>query len=88
MDPQLVSDTNSGRIISLFTCTLYMYDETNTIVPGLAESMEWSDDNLTATYHLKEGIRWSDGSPITADDFVYAFKHLADPRVRLGGSRS
>ena len=40
MDPQLASDTNSGRIISLFTCTLYMYDETNTIVPGLAESME------------------------------------------------
>ena len=81
MDPQLASDTNSGRIISLFTCTLYMYDETNTIVPGLAESMEWSDDNLTATYHLKEGIRWSDGSPITADDFVYAFKHLADPET-------
>lgn len=81
MDPQLVSDTNSGRMTSLFTCTLYMYDENSAVVPGLAESMEWSEDNLTATYHLKEGIKWSDGSPITADDFVYAFKHLADPQT-------
>ena len=41
------------------------------IQPGLAESWEGSDDGLTWTYRLREGLQWSDGEPITADDVVY-----------------
>src|SRR6202008_3247313 len=40
-------------------------------IPGLAESWEGSDDGLTYTYHLRDGLQWSDGEPLTADDVVY-----------------
>ena len=47
-------------------------------------SAEWlkpggSDDGLTYTFHLRDGLKWSDGTPLTANDFVYTFKRVADP---------
>ncbi|MEZ5226537.1 MAG: ABC transporter substrate-binding protein [Acidimicrobiales bacterium] len=42
-----------------------------TIAPGLAESWDVSDDGQTVTYHLREGLVWSDGEPLTADDVAY-----------------
>ena len=81
IDPQCVSDTGSSFVVAFFVSTLYEYTADNRLVPGLAESRDLSDDNLTITYHLKKGICWSDGSPITAEDFVYAFQRLADPEI-------
>ncbi len=49
------------------------------VTPGVAERWEVSEDNLKMTFHLREGASWSDGSPLTANDFVYAFRRLADP---------
>ena len=49
------------------------------VTPGVAESWEVSEDNLKMTFHLRAGACWSDGSPLTANDFVYAFRRLADP---------
>lgn len=51
-------------------------DSENKIVPGQAESMEVSDDGLTYTFHLRKGLKWSDGTPLTANDFVYSWKRL------------
>ena len=58
-------------------------------IPGLAESWEASDDGLTYTYHLREGLQWSDGEPLTADDVVYTIdrvtgRGVAEP-LRHGG---
>lgn len=49
------------------------------VTPGVAESWEVAEDNLKMTFHLREGASWSDGSKLTANDFVYAFRRLADP---------
>ena len=49
------------------------------VAPGVAESWEVAEDNLKMTFHLREGAAWADGTPLTANDFVYAFRRLADP---------
>jgi peptide/nickel transport system substrate-binding protein len=48
------------------------------VQPGLAESWEVSDDGLTVTYKLREGLKWSDGQPLTADDVVYTINRSRD----------
>jgi peptide/nickel transport system substrate-binding protein len=47
-------------------------------IPGLAESWEASDDGLTYTYTLREGLQWSDGEPLTADDVAYTINRSRD----------
>ncbi len=49
------------------------------VTPGVAESWEVSEDNLKMTFHLRKDACWSDGTPLTANDFVYSFRRLADP---------
>ena len=46
---------------------------------GQAESYDVSDDGLVYTFHLRDGLTWSDGEPVTADDFVYSWKRIVDP---------
>ena len=49
-------------------------------LPGMATSWEVSDDGKTYTFHLREGAKWSDGQPVTAEDFVFGWRHLLDPQ--------
>lgn len=58
---------------------LVMLDENANVVPGVAESWEISEDGLKWTFHLREGVKWSDGSPLLASDFEYALKRQLDP---------
>lgn len=46
------------------------------IEPGLAESWEISEDGLKVTFHLRKGVKWSDGTPFTADDVIFSMEHL------------
>jgi peptide/nickel transport system substrate-binding protein len=46
------------------------------LVPDLAKSWEISDDSLVITFHLREGLKWSDGEPITADDVVFTYNDV------------
>jgi ABC-type oligopeptide transport system, periplasmic component len=48
-------------------------------VPGMATSYDLSEDGMTYTFHLREGAVWSDGQPVKAEDFVYAWQRLVDP---------
>ena len=48
-------------------------------IPGVAESWEISDDGTVYTFHLRENARWSDGEPVTAEDFVFAFRRILTP---------
>lgn len=50
-----------------------------TLIPGVAESWEVSDDGLVYTFKLRADAKWSDGSPLTAEDFVYSFRRCLDP---------
>ena len=50
------------------------------INPGVAERWEIAEDNMTMTFYLRQDACWSDGTPLTAHDFVYGFRRLADPK--------
>ncbi len=57
-----------------------------TIVPSLAERWEISDDGLRYVFHLREGLTWSDGTPLTAHDVEFGIKRVLDPAsARLVG---
>jgi oligopeptide transport system substrate-binding protein len=53
-------------------------DQNMNVVPGAAESWEFSDDGLTVTFHLRDGLRYNDGSPLTAERFRYAVERSCD----------
>ena len=59
-----------------------------TIVPSLAERWEISDDGLRYVFHLREGLTWSDGTPLTAHDVEYGIKRVLDPARPARRSRS
>lgn len=56
-----------------------MFDDSGEPLPDLAESWEISDDNLTHTFHLGDGLTFSDGSPLTAEDVAFTLTLLNDP---------
>ncbi|MBI1296269.1 ABC transporter substrate-binding protein [bacterium] len=51
-------------------------DDLTSVVPNVAESWQVSDDGLEFTFYLRAGMRWSDGAPFTADDFVFWYEHF------------
>lgn len=77
LDPAEASDDNSMNIVSYITEGLTRCVN-NKVVPGVAQSWDISDDGLTYTFHLRQSV-WSDGTPVTAQDFVYSFDRLIDP---------
>lgn len=79
MDSSLASDINSISVIGNVQEGLYTMGADNTPVPALAEDMTISEDGLTYTFKLRDDAKWSDGTPVTANDFVYAWRRLADP---------
>ena len=52
-----------------------------TLAPGMAESWDVSEDGTVYTFHLREDALWSDGEPVTAYDFEYAWKRVVDPET-------
>ena len=85
LDPQIVSGASSTIMRDLFT-GLTSYDPAGRLIPGSAESWEVSPDGLTYRFRLRENLKWSDGSPIAAKDFVYTMRRLLTPgnRTRFG----
>ena len=81
IDPALNSAVDGANYILFAFDNLLKMDKDGKVVPGLAEKYEVSDDQLTWTFHLRDGLKWSDGSALTADDFVYSWQRLVDPSV-------
>nr|WP_317407804.1 peptide ABC transporter substrate-binding protein [Fournierella massiliensis] len=79
IDPALNSTIDGGNLLLTAFEGLLIVDENNQIQPGQAESWEVSEDSLTWTFHLREGLKWSDGTDLDAADFVYTYKRVADP---------
>ena len=79
LDPTVTN--NSFAIYVLINCFegLVSYDASGSIVPGSAETWDISDDGLVYTFHLREGLKWSDGTDLTAEDFVYSFQRVLTP---------
>ena len=84
LDPALNSSVDGACIIVNTFSGLYAYDENEQLVPACADETnpyEVSEDGLTYTFHLKDGLTWSDGTPLTAGDFEYAWKRAANPET-------
>lgn len=79
MDTSYATDGDSFTALRLSNEGLYYVNEDNDPEFGVAESLEKSDDGLVYTFKLRDGLTWSNGDKITANDFVYAWKRLADP---------
>ena len=79
IDPALNSAVDGANYIVFCYDGLLTIDKDNKVQPGIAESYETSSDGLTWTFHLRKDAKWSDGSAITANDFVYSWRRVADP---------
>lgn len=80
VDPSISSGEPEGRIISALFEGLARWDpKTLEPIPGVAERWEISDDLLTYTFHLRADARWSDNSPVTADDFHFTYRRFLHP---------
>ncbi|MCD7808139.1 MAG: peptide ABC transporter substrate-binding protein [Erysipelotrichaceae bacterium] len=79
LDASLVTDGTGIGIIRAFTDGIYAMDEEGTLQLALAESEDISEDGLTYTYTLKDAY-WSNGDPVTANDFVYAWHRAIDEK--------
>ncbi len=81
LDPALNSAVDGANTILHLYEGLLIVDQEGQLAPGQAETWETSEDGLTWTFHLRDGLKWSDGSDLTANDFVYAWKRICDPEV-------
>lgn len=81
LDPDLSGDSISARVAHDFFEGLLSFNQKGEPIPGLAESWEISSDQKTYTFHLRKGIKFSDGTPITATDFVKSWQRFGDPKT-------
>lgn len=82
LDPNTYQSAIEYTVLSaLFEGLVNIANDGETILPGVAERWEVSPDALVYTFHLRRDARWSDGTAVTADDFLYSFRRLFTPSV-------
>ncbi len=81
LDPQQATDGTSFEVIADYTDGLMQMDADGQAVNAIAESYDISDDGLTYTFHLRADANWSNGDPVTANDFVFAWQRAVDPEI-------
>ncbi|MGH7347524.1 MAG: ABC transporter substrate-binding protein [Candidatus Rokuibacteriota bacterium] len=86
LDPARVSDVYSLSISQQIFDGLVQYDHALTIVPALAEFWRASRDGLVWTFTLRRGARFHHGREVTAEDVVYSFARILDPKTRSGAA--
>lgn len=80
MDTALATDSVSFNVMNNVMEGLYRLGENDEVVDGVAEGEpEVSEDGLTYTFKLREDAKWSNGDPVTANDFVYAWQKVVNP---------
>ncbi|WP_353949254.1 peptide ABC transporter substrate-binding protein [Sporolactobacillus sp. Y61] len=75
------TDGTSFSILNNVLEGLYRLDKNNKPQPAMAESVDISEDKLTYTFHLRDNIEWSNGDPVTAQDFKYSWLKTLDPET-------
>ena len=81
IDPALNQSADGANYITMISDNLLRIDKDGKVAPSMAEKYEVSDDGLTWTFHLRDGLKWSDGSDFKAGDFVYSWQRMVDPEV-------
>ncbi len=88
-EPQTLDQSQTSIDIEAFIVKdlyegLTIYDANGKIVPGAAESWTVSDDGTVYTFKIRADAKWSDGSPVTAEDFVFSMRRVEDPKTAAG----
>ena len=81
LDPALNSAIDGANTIITIFEPLLLINENNEVIGGQAESWEASEDGLTWTFTMRDGLKWSDGTDLNAKDFEYSFKRMVDPNT-------
>ncbi|WP_308686090.1 peptide ABC transporter substrate-binding protein [Stomatobaculum longum] len=81
LDPQQAVDGTSFEVIADYTDGLYQMDKDGEAVPALAADTQISEDGLIYTFKIRDDAKWSNGEPVTAQDFVFAWQRAVDPKV-------
>jgi oligopeptide transport system substrate-binding protein len=80
LDPQVVTAyTDTNILVALFEGLTVLDERTSVPQPAAADHWEISPDGLTYTFHLRPAARWSNGDPLTAQDFAYSFRRILSP---------
>ncbi|WP_313628697.1 peptide ABC transporter substrate-binding protein [Enterococcus italicus] len=82
LDTTQTTDKNTFTIAQQIFEGLYRFDDDSNPVPGLAKSVDVSADGKTYTFNLRDNLKWSNGTALTAADFVFAWKRLVDPATQ------
>jgi peptide/nickel transport system substrate-binding protein/oligopeptide transport system substrate-binding protein len=86
LDPARISDIYSRSVAQQIFDGLVQYDQTLSVAPALAEFWRASRDNLTWTFTLRKGVKFHHGREVTADDVVFSYTRLLDPKVKSGAA--
>jgi oligopeptide transport system substrate-binding protein len=86
LDPAFAGSTMESNILGDMMVGLTTLDTAARPIPGMAEHWETSPDGLTWTFHLRKA-RWSDGKPVTAENFLFAWRRLLDPKTAARGAQ-
>lgn len=81
LDPQKVEGVPASNISLDLFVGLTLEAPDGSIVPGVAKSWSISKNHLVYTFHLRKDARWSNGKPVTAEDFVYGMRRGVDPKL-------
>lgn len=81
LDPAFASDTTSFWVIDNLYEGLYRYDKQGNIVEGVASKVDVSKDGKTYTFTIRDGLKWSNGDDLTANDFEFAWKRVLNPNT-------
>jgi len=79
LDTHKTSTVQEAHILRDMLEGLVTYNAKGEAVPGQAEKWEVSDDGKTYRFILRDGLKWSNGDPVTAEDFVYSYRRIMDP---------
>lgn len=81
LDPALATGTHDSWAMQHMFEGLMKYNEKGEVVEGMAKEMKVSDDGLKYTFTLRDDAKWSNGDPLTAQDFEFAWKRVLDPET-------
>lgn len=81
VDPQVVEDVSGAEIVRDLFEGLMNQDEDGNLVPGVATGFTTNDDKTVYTFTLRDDAKWSNGDPVVAGDFVYAWQRAVDPEL-------
>lgn len=85
LDPNMNNYSTSSSVLQNLFTGLMQVGADGSLINGCAEKYEVSDDGLTYTFTLRDGLKWSDGSDLTASDFEYAWKRALNPETASPG---